>query len=238
MPIYYDRYGRPIRTMPVRPESPRVPSNGYGRPEVVPVAEPPRRPIQQEQLVEALLATREQAQWLQAELAQARSQIEALQAELDQAVQPKPQPADRADDESYRDKYLRLAAEFENSRRRLERLYEHQAGEERERVLRDVLPLADNLERASAHADGDDDALRQGMELTLRAFNEVLSRHGVRPVRPQPGEAFDPQWHEAIALLPGDGLEAGSIAHVQETGYALGEKLLRPARVVVAGEEA
>lgn len=244
MPIYYDRYGRPIRTAAMRPAPVRIPVDGHGQqpgslPEVSPAAHPAHRAGQLEQYRDALLAARDYAQRLEAELALARSEVGALQAELAAAAKPQPQPPVQADDEAYREKYLRLAADFENSRKRLERNYAQQAQEDKERVLRDVLPLADNLERALAHAEGEDgDALRQGVELTLRAFNDALARHGVRPIRPRPGEAFDPRWHEAIAVLPGRNIEPGSIAHVQEIGYALDEKLLRPARVVVAGEEA
>lgn len=135
---------------------------------------------------------------------------------------------------NWKDLYLRLYADLENSKRRLARNYEVRLEQEKERLLRDILPLADNLERALAHASGQEgkSGLRQGVEITLKAFTDMMARHGVRPIQAK-GEPFDPELHEAIGFVSDPDLPPGTVASVEETGYTFGDRLLRPARVFV-----
>ncbi len=169
---------------------------------------------------------------LQTRLMEAVDEIDSLKGQLasvsDELAEAQTEAA------AYRDKYLRLAAEFESGKKRAEQRFALEAAEAQERLLLDLLPVADNLERALAHEaeQADPDALRKGVELTLRAFGDTMRRWGVRTIRPQ-GEPFDPAWHEAIALTPDEILPSGSVAHVEQTGYAVGDRLLRPAKVVV-----
>lgn len=141
----------------------------------------------------------------------------------------------QAEAAEWQDKYTRLYAELENSKRRLARLYANQAEQDKEHLLRDMLPLADNLERALANASGVEAAgeLRQGVALTLKAFVDALAKHGVRPIQAQ-GQSFDPELHEAAGAVRQPGLPPGTVVRVEQKGYTVGDKLLRPARVLVA----
>lgn len=140
-----------------------------------------------------------------------------------------------AEANKWKEKYTRLYAERENERKRIEKLYAQQAAHQHERLLRDMLPMADNLARALEHSDGNDTGLVEGMKLTMKAFAATLTKYGVTPIEAE-GKRFDPNWHEAIGAIPHPTLPPGTIIRVEETGYRLGDKLLRPARVfVVAG---
>lgn len=152
---------------------------------------------------------------------------------------PVPTPPDTkkpAEAIDWQEKYTRLAAEIDNSKKRLARNYANQYEQDKEALLRDFLPIVDNLERALAHANGSaaEAAMRQGLELTYKLFRETLAQHSVRPIAAE-GQPFDPNLHEAAATVFQPGIPAGTILRVEETGYMLDGKLLRPARVLVAG---
>ena len=105
-------------------------------------------------------------------------------------------------------------------------------------VLREVVPVLDDLERALQAAgldpEGDSpDGLAHGVLLVFRSLREALARNGVEAVDPR-GEAFDPQVHEALSTLPGSDADPGTVVEVVQKGYRLGDQLVRPARVVVA----
>jgi molecular chaperone GrpE len=151
---------------------------------------------------------------------------------------PAPTPPDTkkpAEAIDWQEKYTRLAAEIDNNKKRLARNYANQFEQDKAALLRDFLPVVDNLERALAHATGDkaEAAMRQGLELTYKLFRETLAQHGVRPIEAE-SKAFDPNLHEAVATFSQPGIAAGTILRVEETGYTLNGKLLRPARVLVA----
>lgn len=141
----------------------------------------------------------------------------------------------QAEAAEWQDKYRRLYAELENSKKRLARLYANQAEQEKEQLLRDMLPVADNLERALTNASGDEAeaGLRQGVALTLKAFVDALAKQGVRPIQAQ-GQPFDPELHEAAGAVRHPALPPGTVVRVEQKGYTVGDKLLRPARVLVA----
>ena len=145
-----------------------------------------------------------------------------------------PAPEKAAD---WRDRYLRLAADLENTKKRLERIHSDRAQTAQERLLRDLLPLADNLERALAHASPAEQrsSLYSGIELTLKEFLATLEKHGVRRIEAL-GKPFDPELHEAIGSGSHPTLSPGTVMHVELPGYTFNGRLLRPARVlVVAG---
>jgi molecular chaperone GrpE len=105
-------------------------------------------------------------------------------------------------------------------------------------VIREVVPVLDDLERAIQAAgldpEGDsDDGLAHGVLLVFRSLRDSLSRNGVEAVDPK-GEKFDPNAHEALSTAPADGVEPGTVVEVMQKGYRLGEQLIRPARVVVS----
>jgi molecular chaperone GrpE len=144
--------------------------------------------------------------------------------------------------EKQRDEYLELAkrtkADFENYRKRMSAEFAAAGGRGKAELIRDVVPVLDDLERAIAAAgldpEGDSgDALAHGVLLVFRSLRETLSRNGVESIRPQ-GERFDPQLHEALSTQPAGDAESGTVTDVIQVGYRLGEQLIRPARVVVA----
>jgi molecular chaperone GrpE len=138
------------------------------------------------------------------------------------------------------DEYLELAqrtkADFENYRRRAAR--EAAAAQERGviKLVRELLPAVDNLDRALAAAttSGNGDELASGVKLVHDELIAALSRAGVELFSPQ-GERFDPEHHEAVAQRPVEGAQAGTVVEVYQQGCRLGDAVIRPARVVVAG---
>ncbi len=141
------------------------------------------------------------------------------------------------DAESKRDEYLRdlqrLAADFDNYRKRAARDQESLVARAHERLVKELLPILDDLERALNAADVHDDAtVVDGVRLVQRALQAALEREGLAEI--EVDGPFDPHFHEALLAQPGDGAEPGSVLQVVQKGYRLGDKVLRPARVVVA----
>ncbi|HET6632837.1 MAG TPA: nucleotide exchange factor GrpE [Rhodanobacteraceae bacterium] len=132
-----------------------------------------------------------------------------------------------------RDTMLREHAEVENQRRRMQRDLEQARRFANEKLLRELLPVCDNLERGLASDHPGEGALREGMQLTLKSLLKVMSDHGLVRVDPQ-DEAFDPEHHEAMSMVQSDRHEPNSVVEVLEKGYILNGRLLRPARVIVA----
>ena len=133
------------------------------------------------------------------------------------------------------DKYVRAVADLENYRRRSKRDLDDARAEARTRVLKEMLPVIDNLERALAHGD-DGSAILEGVRLVLRQFTTALERCEVTPV-PAEGQPFDPNVHEAIGQQESDAAP-GTVVSVLQKGYRLADRLLRPALVVVAKAKA
>lgn len=131
-----------------------------------------------------------------------------------------------------RDRSIRTLADFENYRRRSERERDELKRYAQGDVLRDLLPVVDNLRRALA-AGGTVDDLKTGVELTLRQFTELLKQRGVAEV-PALGAPFDPAVHEAVARVDDETVEAPTVIDELQRGYTLHGKLLRPALVRVA----
>jgi molecular chaperone GrpE len=127
---------------------------------------------------------------------------------------------------------LRLQAEMDNFRKRQDRRAAEAIVAERERLLSLFLPVVDNLTRALNHDEQTDETLRQGVELTHRELLRLLEAEGVTRLETV-GQPFDPEWHEAVSVVPAD-VEPDTVVEEVEAGYKLGDKLLRPAKVVVA----
>jgi molecular chaperone GrpE len=126
----------------------------------------------------------------------------------------------------------RMQADMENFRKRQIRQANEAVVNERERLLRRILPIVDNLDRALSQDAQQETSLRQGIELTYRELMRILEGEGVTRLE-SVGQPFDPNWHEALASAPGQAAPNTVIKEV-EAGYKLGDKLLRPARVIVA----
>lgn len=141
-----------------------------------------------------------------------------------------------------KDRLLRLAAELENTRRRAEREKQDAARYGAASFARDVLSVADNLRRAIDAVPEEEranaSAIIEGVEMTERALHSAFELHGIKPIAPEPGDKFDANFHEAMFEIPNTGLPNGAIVQVVETGYMIGDRLLRAARVGLAKGEA
>jgi molecular chaperone GrpE len=137
-----------------------------------------------------------------------------------------------------RDKYLALAqraqADFENYRKRAAKEIAAAGDRAKGNLVRELLPVVDNLERALASAEESEQHLAEGVRLVHSELVGVLQRNGIEAFDPT-GEPFDPEVHEALSTQPADGADPGTVVGVMEKGYRLNGTVLRPARVVVSG---
>lgn len=134
--------------------------------------------------------------------------------------------------EDLRDRSMRTLADFDNFRKRTERERRDLARYAASEAIRDLLEVTDNLERA-LEAGGSADDVMTGVEMTLRQMRDVLRRHGVEEVEAV-GERFDPAVHEAVSRREDPDAEDGTVVAQLQRGYRLHDRLLRPARVIVA----
>ena len=136
--------------------------------------------------------------------------------------------------DEYYDRLLRKTAEFDNYRKRIERERQAQAESAAADVLKELLPLVDDLERALKAESADrTDAYRRGVELILKRLEDTLLRRGVRPIEAL-GLDFDPNYHQAVAYEPAENRRDGEVIEEFGRGYMLGDRLLRPSMVKVA----
>jgi len=134
------------------------------------------------------------------------------------------------------DRLLRVAAEFDNYKKRVARDRAEMIRTANEELLLEILPVLDNLERALAAARKTDstEALAEGVDMVLRLFEAVLERAGVKPID-SVGQPFDPNVHQAVAVVASPGAPAQTVVEEVQRGYWLHTKVLRPAMVKVAG---
>jgi molecular chaperone GrpE len=135
------------------------------------------------------------------------------------------------------DRYLRERAEAENFKKRLQREKVEAIRFATEPLVRDLLPVVDNLERALSHCGPADTAVREGLELVLRSLLDVLERHNVKRIESE-GTGFDPTYHEAIAQTESQEHAPNAVTHQHQVGYLLNDRLLRPALVTVNARKA
>ncbi len=156
-----------------------------------------------------------------------REEFDALQQDLDQAL---------AKADEHWKLYLGAHAEMENLRKRAERDVQNAHKFALERFFSELLPARDSLELglAATHNDAVDVArLREGVELTLRQLAAAMEKFGVREIHPL-GAKFNPNEHEAMAMAPTDQAEPNTVIQVLQKGYLLNDRLIRPAKVLVA----
>ena len=147
--------------------------------------------------------------------------------------------------ENLKDQRLRALAEMENIRRRAEKEKTEASQYAVTKFARDMLGIADNFARALSHLpqevrDAADPQVRsviEGVEATERQLMSTLANHGVKQVETE-GVKFDPNFHQAIAEVPGEGRPPGTIVNVVQSGYTIADRLLRPAMVTVARKDA
>lgn len=149
--------------------------------------------------------------------AEAQQQSAALEEEID----------------ALNDTLLRAHAEFDNYRKRMARDQEKLRKTAAENLLRGLLPVLDNLDRALQHRDDTTGAFTEGVEMVLNQLNDLLAQHGVEPI-PAVGEAFDPNIHEAVAHVESEDMAENSITEEFLRGYILSDLVLRPSKVAVS----
>jgi molecular chaperone GrpE len=150
-------------------------------------------------------------------------QVEQQKEQVEQVEEQQPEQDDRL---------LRLAADFENYKKRAARERQEYVALANERLLAELLPILDDLERALSAAEEHQEAqLEDGVRLVHRSLDALLERYGVSPI--ETDGKFDPHVHEALLSQPSEA-EEGSVIDVVQKGYKLGDRVVRPARVVVA----
>ena len=139
----------------------------------------------------------------------------------------------RREKDSLQDRLLRTAAEFDNYRKRVERERRDLADYMKAEILAEILPIADNFERALQAPSSDTDSLRKGVELIHKQMHDFLRKRGVTPIEAL-GADFDPNFHQAVIHETSPSHRDGEVIEELQRGYMLGDKLLRPAMVKVA----
>jgi molecular chaperone GrpE len=134
----------------------------------------------------------------------------------------------------FKDRWVRLAAEFDNYKKRTLRERDALIRSANEGLIRDLLPVVDSADRATAHSDGDSEseAFKTGVRMILEQLPKILENRGLNEIESS-GQQFDPNLHEALMQVASD-QEAGTVVEVIERGYRLGENVLRHAKVVVS----
>ncbi len=187
------------------------------------------------QLQQQAVAWQQEAQRLKNEVGQwetaVSQQNKQIEAERQQHAQQIAALAPTEETNEWESAYQRQAEEYAQSKKRLEQRYARQAEMEKEELLRQMLPVADNLERALAHVSNPEE--RAGIELTLKTFTAVLTQNNVQKINAQ-NQPFDPNLHQAVSTAQNSEHPVNTIIAVTENGYTINRNLLRPAQVIVA----
>ncbi len=181
-----------------------------------------------EELNEALEAAKEEAQSAEGDAGENGevSEVEALKAQV----------------QEFQEQMLRSQAEMQNVRRRAEIDVEKAHKFALEKFVKELLPVADSLEKAVESTEGHEESgelvasIREGVEMTLNLFMSSLKKFNVEQLNPV-GEPFDPQQHEAMSMVPAPDAEPNSVVAVVQKGYLLNGRVVRPAMVMVAKAE-
>jgi molecular chaperone GrpE len=129
--------------------------------------------------------------------------------------------------------YMRLAADFQNYKKRTEKERFERYTEGKKDLAADILPVLDNFERAVSDEMKQDAAVAEGLEMILRQLSEALAKNGVTEIEAL-GATFDPNLHHAVMMEASEAFESGTVCEVLQKGYAIGEKVIRPAMVKVS----
>jgi molecular chaperone GrpE len=154
---------------------------------------------------------------------QLSAEIEALKTKLAEA---------ESKTSEYRDSWMRSQAEFQNYKKRLERDNELTYVSMKGDIIKKILPVLDDLERALQNRPADN-AWANGIDLIARKMQNILESEGIKRIEAE-GTEFDPKFHEAISHEPADGVKSGFVISVVQNGYMLGDRVIRPALVRVA----
>jgi len=152
----------------------------------------------------------------------------------DHQIEAAASPEGTSKEQQLEDRLIRLAADFDNHKKRVARDQERIRARAAEDLVKALLPVMDNLERALKHAEADPASLVEGVQMVHQQFAEVFTTSGVQGFG-EPGQDFDPNVHEALAQHPSDEHAEGAITEIYQKGYMLNDQLIRPALVIVAG---
>jgi len=163
----------------------------------------------------------ESLQQIEAELKQSQEKIIELEKQLNE----------------YKDAYLRKAAEFENYKHRVDKEQGNLLKYAGEAVIKNILPVYDDLERSFDHISNENsyESLKKGLELVFEKFTKILNAQGVKKIEAK-GKPFDVDLHEALMQQPAEGVDPHTVLEVIEQGYIYKDKVLRHAKVVVSAE--
>jgi molecular chaperone GrpE len=186
-----------------------------------------------EESAPVVAATPEEVAALRQEVESLKAQLEFSQAKSRETMERLRETHERTKDAQERT--LRAAADLENYRKRAQKEKEEVQRFGSEKLLKDLLPVLDNLDRAldAAAKSPDIDSFQKGVAMTRKSFEDALGRHGVKAFSAK-GQPFDPRMHEAIQQVETVDVPAGHVAHEVVRGFFLNERLVRPAMVVVA----
>lgn len=134
--------------------------------------------------------------------------------------------------EEDKDKYLRIVAEYENFRRRAKEEKEAIYSDAYADAIKEILPIIDNLERASAFTEGE--KIVEGLQMTLKSFNATLEKLGVEEIECKPGDKFDPNMHNAVMHIEDGEFGENEVAEIFQNGYKKGDRVIRYTMVKVA----
>ncbi len=138
--------------------------------------------------------------------------------------------------QDYWDQMMRLRAEIENNRKRAERDVENAHKYVLRSFIENLLPIVDSMEMGQSAAAADNatlESIREGSEMTMKMFLQVLEKQGLEQIDPL-GEQFDPERHQAISMIEAEDAQSNTVIEVMQKGFALNDRLVRPAMVVVA----
>lgn len=166
-------------------------------------------------------------------------EVAAAEAESGQpaATEQPNVPAIMAERDQAKGQLLRTLADYDNYRKRVARDSDRNRKLAAEAIVRDMLPILDNLERAVDHAGAEAGPLAEGVKMVLDQFRAVLERHGLKHI-PALGVPFDPNVHEAVMQAESDELPPDHVVQEFEKGYTLGDFIIRPSKVIVSKEPA
>ncbi len=153
--------------------------------------------------------------------------------EVAEAVSPSSVEPETPEEEDLRMKYIRLAADFDNFRKRQTMMLGQARADSYRRLLSTLLPPIDDLHRAADHDTDDATTFRAGIQAVIAKFDEALTGLGIERMKPL-GKPFDPNLHDCMAIQPSDEAEPNTVINVFADGYRMGEVILRPAQVIVA----
>jgi molecular chaperone GrpE len=165
----------------------------------------------------------------------AESNLDATKEELEMGQEDDVLKKIQEEKEEINSRYLRMTADFQNYKKRVEKEKSDIYNYANEKLILDLLPIVDNLERAiqSSNEEGEDASFKKGVDMVLQQFLDVLNKNGAKEIDAK-GQSFDPNYHHAVMQEDHPEYESNTVIEVFQKGYTLNEKVIRPSMVKVA----